>query len=144
MVDVSGKPLVMREAEAEAFITLQPETLAFVAGGTSKKGDVLAVARIAGIQAAKQTQLLIPLCHQIPLTKVQVNFALETAGIRVTAMVRTMAQTGVEMEALTAASLAALTIFDMCKAVDKTMRVDGLRVLRKEKDGVTTLAQSAE
>lgn len=135
MVDVSDKPTVVREAVAEAFIALQPETLALVAGGQSKKGDVLAVARVAGIQAAKQTQLLIPLCHQIPLTKVQVDFELELAGIRITTLVRTVAQTGVEMEALTAASVAALTIFDMCKAVDKVMRVDGLRVLRKDKGG---------
>jgi cyclic pyranopterin monophosphate synthase len=135
MVDVSDKPVVAREAEAEAFITLQPETLALIAGGGTPKGDVLAVARVAGIQAAKQTQLLIPLCHQIPLTKVQVDFTLEPDGIRVTTLVRTKAQTGVEMEALMAANVAALTLFDMCKAVDKAMRVDGLRVLRKEKAG---------
>jgi len=133
MVDVSAKPVVAREAVAEAFIVLQSETLTLVTGGQSKKGDVLAVARVAGIQAAKQTQLLIPLCHQIPLTKVQVDFSMEASGIRVTTLVRTVAQTGVEMEALMAASVAALTIFDMCKAVDKTMRVDGLQVLRKEK-----------
>jgi len=123
----------LREAEAEAVIALQPETLALVVGGQAKKGDVLAVARVAGIQAAKQTQLLIPLCHQIPLSKVQVDFVMEETGIRVKTLVRTVAQTGVEMEALTAASVAALTIFDMCKAVDRTMRVDGIRVLRKVK-----------
>lgn len=133
MVDVAGKPMELREAEAEAVIALQPETLALVVGGQAKKGDVLAVARVAGIQAAKQTQLLIPLCHQIPLSKVQVDFVMEETGIRVKTLVRTVAQTGVEMEALTAASVAALTIFDMCKAVDKTMRVDGIRVLRKVK-----------
>lgn len=133
MVDVAGKPMELREAEAEAVIALQPETLALVVGGQAKKGDVLAVARVAGIQAAKQTQMLIPLCHQIPLSKVQVDFVMEETGIRVKTLVRTVAQTGVEMEALTAASVAALTIFDMCKAVDKTMRVDGIRVLRKVK-----------
>jgi cyclic pyranopterin phosphate synthase len=133
MVDVAGKPMELREAEAEAVIALQPETLALVVGGQAKKGDVLAVARVAGIQAAKQTQLLIPLCHQIPLSKVQVDFVMEETGIRVKTLVRTVAQTGVEMEALTAASVAALTIFDMCKAVDRTMRVDGIRVLRKVK-----------
>jgi cyclic pyranopterin phosphate synthase len=135
MVDVSDKPVVAREAEAEAFIALQPETLALIADGGTQKGDVLAVARVAGIQAAKQTQLLIPLCHQIPLTKVQVDFALEPDGLRVTTLVRTRAQTGVEMEALMAANVAALTVFDMCKAVDKVMRIDGLRVLRKDKAG---------
>lgn len=133
MVDVSGKPAVTREAEAEAFITLQPETLSLIVEGGAPKGDVLAVARVAGIQAAKQTQLLIPLCHQIPLAKVVVDFAIEREGIRITTLTRTVAPTGVEMEALTAASVAALTIYDMCKAVDKGMRVDGLRLLRKQK-----------
>lgn len=136
MVDVSAKPAVAREAEAEAFIALRPETLRLIAAGGAPKGDVLAVARVAGIQAAKQTPALIPLCHQIPLAKVSVEFALEDSGIRVTALARTVAATGVEMEALTAASVAALTIYDMCKAVDKAMRVDGLRLLRKEKGGV--------
>ncbi len=135
MVDVSAKPAVAREAEAETFITLAAETLRLIAEGGTPKGDVLAVARVAGIQAAKQTQLLIPLCHQIPLARVAVDFAIEEGGIRVTALARTVAPTGVEMEALTAASVAALTIYDMCKAVDKTMRVDGLRLLRKEKAG---------
>ncbi len=133
MVDVSAKPAITREAEAEAFIALQPETLRLIAEGGAPKGDVLAVARVAGIQAAKQTQMLIPLCHQIPLAKVAVEFTLEDDGVRVTTLARTVAPTGVEMEALTAASVAALTIYDMCKAVDKTMRVDGLRLLRKEK-----------
>ncbi len=133
MVDVSAKPAVAREAEAEAFITLQAETLHLIAGAGAPKGDVLAVARVAGIQAAKQTQLLIPLCHQIPLAKVAVEFKLEDGGIRVSTLARTVAPTGVEMEALTAAAVAALTIYDMCKAVDKTMRVDGLRLLRKVK-----------
>ncbi len=133
MIDVSGKPAVAREAEAEAFVTLQAATLALIAEGGAPKGDVLAVARVAGIQAAKQTPLLIPLCHQIPLAKVVVDFGIEAEGIRITTLARTVAPTGVEMEALTAASVAALTVYDMCKAVDKTMRVDGLRLLRKEK-----------
>jgi cyclic pyranopterin phosphate synthase len=139
MVDVSGKPAVAREAVAEAFIVLGAETLRLIADGQTPKGDVLAVARVAGIQAAKQTQLLIPLCHQIPLAKVQVDFAPDAlaGGIRITTTVRTVAATGVEMEALTAASVAALTIYDMCKAVDKGMRVDGLRVVRKEKAEVS-------
>jgi cyclic pyranopterin monophosphate synthase len=98
-----------------------------------KKGDVLCVARIAGIQAAKQTQHLIPLCHQIPLTKVQIDFELTASAIQITATVRTTAPTGVEMEALTAVSLAALTIYDMCKAADKKMRIEGIKLLRKTK-----------
>lgn len=133
MVDVSAKPLSHREAVAEAFITLAPGTLRLIAENGLKKGDVLAVARIAGIQAAKQTAQLIPLCHQLPLSKAGVDFDMEAAGIRITATARTTAQTGVEMEALTAASIAALAIYDMCKAVDKTMRVTDLRLLSKAK-----------
>jgi cyclic pyranopterin phosphate synthase len=133
MVDVSAKPLSHREAVAEAFITLAPATLRLIAENGLKKGDVLAVARIAGIQSAKQTALLIPLCHQLPLAKAGVDFAMEAAGIRITATARTTAQTGVEMEALTAASVAALTIYDMCKAVDKSMRITDLRLLSKTK-----------
>lgn len=133
MVDVSGKPVSRREAVAEAFIVLAPETLRLIAENGLKKGDVLAVARVAGIQAAKQTAQLIPLCHQLPLSKAGVDFSMEKTGIRVTATASTSAQTGVEMEALTAASIAALTIYDMCKAVDKTMCVTGLRLLSKTK-----------
>lgn len=133
MVDVSAKPLSHREAVAEAFIALAPSTLRLIAENGLKKGDVLAVARIAGIQAAKQTAQLIPLCHQLPLSKAGVDFALEATGIRITARARTTAQTGVEMEALTAASIAALAIYDMCKAVDKTMRVTDVRLVSKTK-----------
>lgn len=133
MVDVSGKSAQTREAIAEGFIHLQRSTLDLIQQNGLKKGDVLAVARIAGIQAAKQTQLLIPLCHQIPLSKVAVDFELQEGGIRITAVTKTVAQTGVEMEALTAVSLAALNIYDMCKAVDKTMTISEVRLVSKTK-----------
>jgi cyclic pyranopterin monophosphate synthase len=135
MVDVSGKPAVVREAVAEAFIALGKETLRMIADGETPKGDVLAVARVAGIQAAKQTQMLIPLCHQIPLAKVSVDFEpdAKSGGIRISTVAKTIAATGVEMEALMAASVAALTIYDMCKAVDKAMRIDGVRLVSKTK-----------
>jgi cyclic pyranopterin monophosphate synthase len=136
MVDVSEKPPMAREAVAEAFIKLQGDTLRLISENGLKKGDVLAVARIAGIQAAKQTQMLIPLCHQISLSKVAVEFEMEECGIRIRSVAKTVAQTGVEMEALTAASLAALTIYDMCKAVDKTMRITDLRLVSKTKTEV--------
>lgn len=133
MVDVSAKPLSVREATAQARISLRPETLRLIQDNGLPKGDVLAVARVAGIQAAKQTQNLIPLCHQLPLSKVAVDFTFEPDGILVTTMVKTTAQTGVEMEALTAASLAALTLYDMCKAVDKEMEISGVKLLVKTK-----------
>jgi cyclic pyranopterin monophosphate synthase len=133
MVDVSAKPALKRTATAEARILLQPETLMLIQENQIAKGDVLAVARIAGIQAAKQTSTLIPLCHQLPLSHVSVDFALKSDGITITTSATTNAGTGVEMEALTAASLAALTIYDMCKAVDKTMSVEGVRLLSKVK-----------
>ena len=133
MVDVSAKPAVRREAVATSKIVLQPATIRLIRENGLKKGDVLCVARIAGIQAAKQTQFLIPLCHQIPLAKVQVDFDVQAKVIRITATAITTAPTGVEMEALTAVSIAALTIYDMCKAVDKSMRVEGIKLLRKTK-----------
>ncbi len=133
MVDVSGKAPMAREAVAEGRVVLSEGTLALIRENGLKKGDVLAVARIAGIQAAKQTQQLIPLCHQIPLSSVKVSFELEPSGIRITATAKTVAQTGVEMEALTAVSVAALTIYDMCKAVDKTMRITDIQLLSKTK-----------
>ncbi|MBE7497661.1 MAG: cyclic pyranopterin monophosphate synthase MoaC [Verrucomicrobiaceae bacterium] len=133
MVDVSSKPAVRREAVAVGRIVMQADTMRLIRQNGLKKGDVLCVARIAGIQAAKLTQTLIPLCHQIPLAKVQVDFELLPRAVAVTATVITTAPTGVEMEALTAVSVAALTIYDMCKAVDKKMRVEGVRVLRKTK-----------
>ena len=136
MVDVSEKPLSKRVAVAEARIVLEPETLMLIQDNQIKKGDVLAVARIAGIQAAKQTANLIPLCHTLPLSKVSVDFSLRSDGITITTSATTISQTGVEMEALTAAGIAALTIYDMCKAVDKTMRVEGLHLVSKTKEPV--------
>jgi cyclic pyranopterin monophosphate synthase len=133
MVDISAKPVVTREAIATGRIQLQPATLELIKENGLKKGDVLAVARIAGIQAAKQTQHLIPLCHQIPLAKIAVDFLITDDGITATTTVKTTAQTGVEMEALTAVNLALLTIYDMCKAVDKAMRLDGIHLVSKTK-----------
>ena len=136
MVDVSDKPISRREAVASAFICLQAETLKLIAENGMKKGDVLGVARIAGIGAAKQTQHLIPLCHQLPLSKVGVEFEARENGILVTCTARTTAQTGVEMEALTGASVAALTIYDMCKAVDGQMVVEDVLLLSKTKQPI--------
>lgn len=133
MVDISEKPASLREATAEGRILLEPSTLTLIQENGLKKGDVLAVARIAGIQAAKQTQMLIPLCHQIPLSKVALDFQIEDRGIHITAVTKTTAPTGVEMEALTAVSVAALTIYDMCKAVDKTMQITDIRLVSKTK-----------
>jgi cyclic pyranopterin monophosphate synthase len=133
MVDISAKPVVTREAIATGRIQLQPATLELIKENGLKKGDVLAVARIAGIQAAKQTQHLIPLCHQIPLAKIAMDFLMTDDGITATATVKTAAQTGVEMEALTAVNMALLTIYDMCKAVDKAMRLDGIHLVSKTK-----------
>mgnify|MGYP001162001570 CR=1 FL=1 len=134
MVDVSDKPVTARMARASAHVVMQPETLAHVLAGTAKKGDVLGVARIAGITAAKKCSDLIPLCHPLPITKVSVDLVPdpELPGVRILAEVRTTGQTGVEMEALTAASVAALTVYDMLKAVEKTMEIGGIAVLHKE------------
>lgn len=133
MVDVTDKAVTHREAVAEAFVLMQPETLRMVAEGSHKKGDVLAVARIAGIQAAKKCAELIPLCHPLLLSSVAVDCELDTVNQRVAirATCKLSGQTGVEMEALTAASVAALTIYDMCKAVDRQMQISGVRVLEK-------------
>jgi len=133
MVDVGAKPVVARIASAEAKLVCEAETIRLLKRQALPKGDVLAVARIAGIQAAKQTAGLIPLCHVLPLDAVEVDFTVQARGVRVTCTVRTQARTGVEMEALTGATVAALTLYDMCKAVDKTMRVEGVRVLQKKK-----------
>jgi cyclic pyranopterin phosphate synthase len=114
-------------------IVMQADTVKRIRENSFKKGDVLCVARIAAIQAAKQTQHLIPLCHQIPLAKVQIDFELQAKVVAITATAITTAPTGVEMEALTAVSLAALTIYDMCKAVDKKMRIEGIKLLKKTK-----------
>jgi cyclic pyranopterin phosphate synthase len=132
MVDVGEKPVTDRAATAVARVTMRPDTLRLIMAGQAKKGDVFGVARIAGIMAAKRTADLIPLCHPLPLTKIAVDLAPDgDDGVAITATVRTTGKTGVEMEALTAASVAALTIYDMCKAVDRGMRVDGLRVVEK-------------
>jgi cyclic pyranopterin phosphate synthase len=140
MVDVGAKNETHRVAVAEGSIRMLPATLALVASGTSKKGDVLGVARIAAIQAAKRTSELIPLCHPVPLTAVTVDFALDEAASTVTARVSAecTARTGVEMEALTAVSVALLTIYDMCKAVDRGMTITEVRLLEKSggKSGV--------
>ncbi|HEY7552372.1 MAG TPA: cyclic pyranopterin monophosphate synthase MoaC [Hyphomicrobiaceae bacterium] len=133
MVDVTDKAATQRTARAEGFIAMAPATLALVEKGEAKKGDVLAAARIAGIMAAKKTHELIPLCHPLSLTKVAMEFepCAEPAGIRVAAEVKVAGSTGVEMEALTAVSVACLTIYDMLKAADKAMRIDGVRLLEK-------------
>jgi cyclic pyranopterin phosphate synthase len=131
MVDISAKDATIREAVAEGQITMSAEALAAVREGAIKKGDVLATARIAGIMAAKKTSDLIPLCHPLMLSKVAVDFEFETNGIRVTAFARLTGQTGVEMEAMTAASIALLTIYDMAKALDKGMVLSEIRLLSK-------------
>lgn len=133
MVDVSGKPLTERVAVATGMILMSQAAFEAVRDNAVAKGDVLAVARVAGIMAAKRTSELIPLCHPLPLAKVGVDFALHPDDwvIEVTASAKTQGQTGVEMEALTAASVALLTIYDMAKAVDKAMRIEGLRLLSK-------------
>jgi cyclic pyranopterin phosphate synthase len=133
MVDVSAKPDTAREAEAAARVQMQPETLALVTGGRVKKGDVLGVAELAGVMAAKKTSDLIPLCHPLSLSDVQVTATADAAGscIEIRAVARTTGKTGVEMEALTAVSVAALTIYDMCKAADRAMRIEAVRLVRK-------------
>jgi len=133
MVDVSDKSDTLRIARAEAFVLMQAETLALIAAGGHKKGDVLTVARIAGIQAAKRCADLIPLCHPLPLSGIDVELSLDEVAscVRIVTECRVVGATGVEMEALTAASVTALTIYDMCKAVDRGMRIEGLRLLHK-------------
>jgi cyclic pyranopterin phosphate synthase len=131
MVDVSAKAETAREATAKARITMRPETLALITSGTAPKGDVLAAARLAGIMAAKQTSSLIPLCHPLPISAAEIVLTPTENGFEITATVRTTGRTGVEMEALTAASVAALTIYDMVKAVDRGMTISDLRVVQK-------------
>lgn len=133
MVDVGDKPATRRVAVATGSITMQPETLAIVAGGTAKKGDVLGIARIAAIQGAKRTSELVPLCHPIALTRVAVDLEIDEAlpGVRCTATAETTGPTGVEMEALCAVQVGLLTIYDMCKAVDRGMVIEGVRLLEK-------------
>ena len=134
MVDVTGKAPTARLAVAEGVVRMTPATLALVREGRADKGDVLGTARLAGIMAAKRTAGLIPLCHPLPLSAVAVDLVAEDAipGLRITAAVRTSGQTGVEMEALTAVSVAALTVYDMLKSAEKGMVIDGIRLLRKD------------
>jgi len=134
MVDVSNKAATVREARAEGYVRMSADTLQKIIAGEHHKGDVFSVARIAGIQAAKQTSQLIPLCHPLMLSKVAVNFEAQPQHnrVRITSLAKLTGQTGVEMEALTAVSVAALTLFDMCKAVDPAMVLEGIRVLEKQ------------
>lgn len=133
MVDVTEKVISFRTAIAEGKIWLQPETIRLISENLINKGDVLSVARIAGIQAAKQTSILIPLCHPLNITSITMNFTINADNIIATAETKCCGQTGVEMEALTAASIALLTIYDMCKAVDKTMQIDNIHLISKTK-----------
>jgi cyclic pyranopterin phosphate synthase len=134
MVDVSGKPVTDRVAVAAGAVRMSLETLTLISEGRAKKGDVLSVARLAGIMAAKKTADLIPLCHPLPITKVALELTPDSAlpGVRIEATVKTSGQTGVEMEALTAVSVAALTVYDMVKAVEKSMVIDGIRLILKD------------
>lgn len=133
MVDVSAKPPTSREAVARGMVHMQPATLALIQSNRVAKGDVLTIAQVAGVMAAKRTAELIPLCHPIPLTDVQVRVAPDpqAVGVTIEATARTVGPTGVEMEALVAATVAALTIYDMCKAVDREMTIDQIRLVRK-------------
>ena len=131
MVDVSAKTATVREAVAQGRITMSDQALAAIRDGAASKGDVLATARIAGIMAAKRASTLIPLCHPLMLSKVAVDFDFEDHGIRATATVRLTGQTGVEMEALTAVSIALLTLYDMAKSIDKSMIIDNIKLLSK-------------
>jgi cyclic pyranopterin phosphate synthase len=133
MVDVAGKAVTHRVARATGVIRMQPGTLALVTRGDAKKGDVIGVARVAAIQGAKRTAELVPLCHPLPITRVTVDFALDeqASQVRCTAQVETLGRTGVEMEALTAVQVGLLTVYDMCKAVDRGMVIDGVQLLEK-------------
>jgi cyclic pyranopterin phosphate synthase len=133
MVDVGGKPDTQRTAIARGEVRMLPETFSLIKQGALKKGDVLAAAQLAGIMAAKRTSELIPLCHPLALTKIQVDLELDEAlpGVKISALVKTTGKTGVEMEALTAVSVAALTVYDMAKAVEKTMRIEAIRLVEK-------------
>lgn len=136
MVDVGDKPAQKRIAKAEGFISLNDETVGLIKDNDMKKGDVLTTAEIAGIQAAKQTFALIPLCHPLPITKVSVKAELKENGVKVTSEARCIGQTGIEMEALTAVSVALLTVYDMCKAVDKKMIIGNVFLVEKTKSNV--------
>lgn len=134
MVDVSQKPVTARHAVARAVVRMSPATAAAVRDGDAPKGEVLATARLAGIQAAKRTGELIPLCHPLPLTVIEVDLTVEGDGVAIEAAAETTAQTGVEMEALTAVAVAALTVYDMAKAVDKSMRIEAVELVSKTKE----------
>ena len=134
MVDVSAKAVTEREAVARGEVAMRPATLALIAAGTMPKGDVLAVAKLAGIMAAKRTAELIPLCHPLPLSHVGVELEVGEGEVTILASAETTARTGVEMEALTAASVAALTVYDMAKAVDKELEITGVRLVEKTKE----------
>jgi cyclic pyranopterin phosphate synthase len=143
MVDVSDKAVTARTATAKARVVMAAETLAMIVEGSARKGDVLGVARLAGIMGAKRTADLIPLCHPLPVTSVKVDLVADAAAsaVEIEATVKTTGQTGVEMEALTAASVAALTVYDMCKAVDRGMRIEGVRVTFKDGGKSGTFSQ---
>jgi len=134
MVDVGSKPMQTRTAVAKGFIHLQPETIKLIRENEIKKGDVLTIAEIAGIQASKKTSDLIPLCHPLQITKADVKAILKDDGVEVTATLKCIGQTGIEMEALTGVSVALLTVYDMCKAVDKEMVIEGVKLLEKIKE----------
>jgi cyclic pyranopterin phosphate synthase len=131
MVDVGGKSVTERTATAHARVAMLPATAALIRSGGASKGDVLGVARVAGIMAAKRTSELIPLCHPLPISAVSLDLTVTADAVEIAATVRTTGQTGVEMEALTAASVAALTVYDMCKSVDRGMRIEALRLTHK-------------
>ncbi len=134
MVDVVGKPDQVRTATAKGFIRLQPETVALIRNNEIKKGDVLTVAEIAGVMAGKKTSELIPLCHPLAITKMEVTAEIADDGVKVTALARCTGKTGIEMEAITAVSIALVTIYDMCKAVDKEMQIGEIRLISKTKE----------
>jgi len=134
MVDVGYKPNQIRTAKAEGFISLSKETIRLINENQMKKGDVLTIAEIAGIQGAKRTSELIPLCHPLQLTKVEIKAVIEETGVLIKSLVRCVGQTGVEMEALNGVSIGLLTIYDMCKAVDKKMKIDNIKLVEKTKE----------
>ncbi|MBS4000643.1 MAG: cyclic pyranopterin monophosphate synthase MoaC [Desulfobulbaceae bacterium] len=134
MVDVGDKPIQQRTATAKGFIRLNEETIKLISDNNIKKGDVLTIAEIAGIQAAKRTSDLIPLCHPLAITKVDVKASIEKTGVKVVSTIKCNGQTGIEMEALTAVSVALLTIYDMCKAADKAMVIENIELVEKKKE----------
>jgi cyclic pyranopterin phosphate synthase len=136
MVDVSGKPFQLRTAKASGHIILNAETMDLIRENKMKKGDVLTIAEIAGIQGGKRTSELIPLCHPLPITKLEVRATLTESGVKVESMARCTGQTGIEMEALTAVSVALLTIYDMCKSIDKSMVIGEIRLNEKTKEDI--------